>query len=402
MRTCLYCGTKTEESKDFCPACGAPFADEQYEKEIIQPQIASQIPEAEENTKRKSFFTLQFFIAILVLITLVCIVNSTGRRSASRQEARGVLRITGIPNSTLYIDGAKIGATPADVKLDVGTYTVKVVTEGYGRWVEEIDIKANETTVPKIRLVKNTGIIKIPDVPNGIWYLNGKKQGGTPMSAELEEGMYTVKVVADGYERWVKKVEVRSGETVMPEIKLVKNTGMIKLVSMPKGTWYLNGQKQGNTPAEKELKPGTYNVKIVADGYIAWQRKLTVQPRRVLEKNVVLVSRAEKETQYAAEALAQRTPAQLSEAERVMRLSEEARRSAAMDAAKAEREQALAEHSRQQELLMREMAEAQANARREAEERQRQAEAAAKKAHDNAIANAVVGTVLQVLPALIR
>lgn len=280
--TCNYCGSEVENSHVACPYCGAPLQPEGQD-ETLQPDYMP-LPEEQsyDDQEQGKRWLISLSIAAGGIFLFIILAGILGRPDT------GTLKINEISGGILYINDENAGSTPAELELAPGIYKAEIEVDGYKPWVREIEIKAGDTITPDIQLIYAKGSLSVPGIHGGEWYLNGRNCGYTPGSIELDEGVYTLEIKADGYEPWVNKIEVTAGETVRPVIKMTRSSGVIKLTSTPAGTWYLNGQKQGKTPAEKEIKAGTYTVKVAAKGYKTWQKKLTLESGRTIAENVTL------------------------------------------------------------------------------------------------------------------
>ena len=66
-------------------------------------------------------FLIPLFLAIAVFLSLVFFFN--------QNEGKGVLQVTSVPKSTVYLDGKLMGDSPLEAKtmLKVGEYTLKIV-----------------------------------------------------------------------------------------------------------------------------------------------------------------------------------------------------------------------------------------------------------------------------------
>ncbi len=71
-----------------------------------------------------------------------------------------------------------------------------------------------------------------------------------------------------------------------------QNTGAINLTSTPSGAKiYLDDKYQGITPLTlSNLKPGTYQLRLIQSGYQDWQQEATVSPDKTIEIFVNLTS----------------------------------------------------------------------------------------------------------------
>lgn len=119
--------------------------------------------------------------------------------------------------------------------------------------------------------------------------------GASPFALSLSPGPHLIEVQRDGYEPWVSRVEVVSGQTVpLPIVQLVASeaedagTGFMLSTDPPGATVYIaGGRRDGVTPMQvMDLQPGTHVVRAELDGFEPWQEEVEVVAGEAPEVNV--------------------------------------------------------------------------------------------------------------------
>jgi len=90
---------------------------------------------------------------------------------------------------------------------------------------------------------------------------------------------YIISILARGY-----RFSLKNGFTLDP-------TGIISAVSRPKGaSVYIDDKLVTATDDTINLSPGIYSLKISKDGFISWQKNITIKPETVYQADIQLFS----------------------------------------------------------------------------------------------------------------
>ncbi|MEI7899328.1 MAG: PEGA domain-containing protein [bacterium] len=150
----------------------------------------------------------------------------------------GTLRVVSIPEAgRVYIDDEFKGETPYDLaNAKPGTYRVRVEKAGCEPCARDVTLEKGATITEEFRLAKNTGRIELITAPAGsIVLIDSKKIGVTltrnadtsavsdPFAVEeVTEGEHAIEIFRKGYAPQKRKIEVKRGETLTLQFKLVR------------------------------------------------------------------------------------------------------------------------------------------------------------------------------------
>ncbi len=150
----------------------------------------------------------------------------------------GTLRVVSIPEGArVYIDDEFKGEAPFDLaSAKPGTYRVRVEKAGHEPAARDITLEKGASITEEFRLARNTGRLEISTAPAGATVLiDGKKVGITiarggdttavsdPYAVEeVLEGERQVDVFRKGFANQKRMIEVKRGETLALQFKLVR------------------------------------------------------------------------------------------------------------------------------------------------------------------------------------
>ncbi len=144
--------------------------------------------------------------------------------------------------SEIWLGGEKIGTGTWSGRLNAGTYSVEVRTEGYETAVQNIEVVAD---TPKSYTLTGAhaiyGVLKVTSSPMGATVkLDGKVLGTTPfLSNEVLTGNRTLALELKGYNPYTKELAIVKGKTTEVSATL-SNEPVYKV-----GDFYRRGNKVG-------------------------------------------------------------------------------------------------------------------------------------------------------------
>ena len=150
----------------------------------------------------------------------------------------GTLRVVSIPEAgRVYINDEFKGETPFDLaNAKPATYRVRVDKPGYESGARDVTLGKGASITEEFRLAKITGRLELITAPSGSTVLiDGKKVGititrGTDTTAvsdpfafeEILEGEHEIEIFRKGFASQKRKIEVKRGETLTLQFKLVR------------------------------------------------------------------------------------------------------------------------------------------------------------------------------------
>ncbi len=115
-----------------------------------------------------------------------------------------------------------------------------------------------------VRPAGPSGRIAINSVPRGLTVMLGKKRlGKTPLDTRLPVGSHTLLLTHKGL-GLKRTVQVDVSEGGVAEEKIVFGRGMVRLVSRPWATVYVDGTEKGRTPIQFALYEGEHTLRLIS------------------------------------------------------------------------------------------------------------------------------------------
>ena len=184
MAQCPYCGTTLDDNATRCPSCNSPISQEDIKEKSLRDERKRKEEErrrrnleyeAEERRRQDVYAAEQvaarrarnhkiiktLSIIAVLLVSLYSINAVVNRYLHYRRKIMGTLVLNGPQTSRWYVNRLRRGHLPDRIKLKQGIYTVKVVDDELGTWMQQVEIKAQRVTTPKIRLVKAPELIAV-------------------------------------------------------------------------------------------------------------------------------------------------------------------------------------------------------------------------------------------------
>lgn len=234
-RNCPRCGTSNPDNARFCKNCGYEF-----------PQVRPQ-----PQPRPQPLPALR----------------------ASADPRPGGMAISSTPDgATVTINGAQRGTTPLVLSgLAPGRYTVEIELAGHRPFTTAV-------TVPAL-----TATLRVFTVPAGAQVtVNDRIVGTAPdtglVVTGLQPGSHSVTARLPGRLDQSLQVTLTETEPVRAvEIILPLTDGFLSVTSDPRGAQVrINGEAAGQTSLVTPLRPGTYRLELVLDGYNTWRRNASI------------------------------------------------------------------------------------------------------------------------------
>jgi hypothetical protein len=130
----------------------------------------------------------------------------------------GVLTINTSPSGAeVYVNGTFKGMSPLTLTLTKGSYTVKVVLEGYESASKAVTVSGGKTVRADFSLKKKSAgpaILRIFSNPDSAEvYIDGNLVGLTNDTFTIASGTHKILIRLEGYKDFVITVTVKEGET---------------------------------------------------------------------------------------------------------------------------------------------------------------------------------------------
>jgi hypothetical protein len=196
------------------------------------------------------------------------------------EEASGLLKVTTDKGAaTVYIGIDQIGETPVSEYLGTGSYTIRVLKDGFEPFVRKIHIRPDQATTVSARLYPGDGSVEFLVEPSGaeLTLNGGKETWTTPVRLrDLKERKYAYTITAPGHEIEKSSFTFQKGKNLLLTARLQSSAGLVSVLSRPRGaSVLLDGEPMGQTPlALEEIESGLHTVLIKKKGYASIFRRI--------------------------------------------------------------------------------------------------------------------------------
>ncbi|MDA8216217.1 MAG: PEGA domain-containing protein [Dehalococcoidales bacterium] len=115
----------------------------------------------------------------------------------------------------VYLDGSLVGTAPVTVQdVEPGkTHSLRLTLPNHEQWTQEITTTPGEKASINAQLVAPTAELDVTSTPpQAKVYLDGAERGQTPLVLQgVSAGQHEVKVAQQGFDDWVRKVDLTAG-----------------------------------------------------------------------------------------------------------------------------------------------------------------------------------------------
>lgn len=138
------------------------------------------------------------------------------------------------------------------------------------------------------------GILKVKsNVPTAEVFVDGQSLGAAPVTRFLAPGSHAIRVVADNYDPYVRKVDVQDGKTSELNATLIPGVGTAEFVGPPAGRLDIDGHDRGALPIRlSDLEPGPHVWKVTSPKFEPAEGTLLFLAGKNYLVNVPMVSSA--------------------------------------------------------------------------------------------------------------
>ena len=178
-------------------------------------------------------------------------------------ELPGLLSVITQPDQAVIgIDGTVVGQAPLiGHVLEPGEYEIAVQAENYLPHREEVTVHGRrQRTRLEVSLTPAWSQVSLNTSPEGATlYVNEQQVGMTPLSMELLQGRYDLRLEMEDREAQKFSIRVPANQTIqLPTRAMEWKHGSLDLKTIPEGAWVtVNGEPLGQTPGTFSLPSKT-------------------------------------------------------------------------------------------------------------------------------------------------
>jgi formylglycine-generating enzyme required for sulfatase activity len=184
--------------------------------------------------------------------------------------------------ATVSLDGAVVGSTPLEHRIEAGERVVEIRRQGFKSFSRRFQATAGEAVdLGIVRLVPMDGRLAVASDPSGATVtVNGVFRGTAPLELALApSSTYEVTVSMAGRRTFATAVKISSGQRSEVRAELELLSGVVSVTSLPPGAKLLiDGVPSGTTDQTLEIEARPHQIEIRLDGYVSYRTTLTPEP----------------------------------------------------------------------------------------------------------------------------
>ena len=216
-------------------------------------------------------------VILLILSTTTALSLCSCDKKVENKVIPASFQLTTTPTgANLYVGDRKIGNTPFKKdKLNPGIKLLRLELDGYKtKWLK-FKVRQGEAVVLNEKLDPITASVMITSKPSRATVtINGDIKGETPfVFHDLRFGEHKALITAHGYSPKTIVWNVDSPRPKRVNVNLNSNTGILDILSSPKGaTIYIDNKPFGVTPGREELEEGEHTIRLEKIGYETYEQ----------------------------------------------------------------------------------------------------------------------------------
>jgi hypothetical protein len=200
-----------------------------------------------------------------------------------------------VPGAEVYIDGNRHPDSTPTLINDViaGPHVIEVRKEPAMPWKQTLNVVEGQTVKVsaelKATMAGPVGAIRVlSNAPKARVYLDGTDLGPAPLDIkDVKPGEHVIEVKAPGYLPREERITVSAGSASVLKLDLqptaAEDSGKIKVVSpVPEAAVFIDGERLGNVPQEKEVPMGEHYVVVTKPGYKKFEEKISLKAGQTL------------------------------------------------------------------------------------------------------------------------
>jgi hypothetical protein len=220
-------------------------------------------------------------IAVLLVI-LIAAVSTVFAQTGTTGRGRTIVRQytltvnSNVRGSEVFVNAVRQkGATPMQLTLQAGSYSITVRAEGYRDYVANVDLSRDTTISANLQPITYT-LTVTSSIRGSSVYIDGQRRGTAPQRLDLPGGRYTVKVEANNYHEFTQVVNLSRDISVNAQLQPM--TFRLNVTSNVNGaSIFLDNKLIGRAPHRSEVEPGNYTLKVSAPGYGEYSEVINIR-----------------------------------------------------------------------------------------------------------------------------
>ena len=215
-------------------------------------------------------------------VGIAVIDTSYVEQNVKLRSSSGSLKVTTQPSGAKVIfekSGSEF-TSPCEIhNLPSGKHVVNVVAPDYALQRHTVEIKDGDTTHLDLVLEATFAQVTINTLPGAKISINGVEKGIGQFVGNLNEGVYDVEVLLDGYRKATRQIVVKSKQDQTLNVRLRPICGSLDVITTPmRANVLINGKNYGLTPITIDsLLIGEYDVILSKEGYASQSHHVKIE-----------------------------------------------------------------------------------------------------------------------------
>ena len=203
-----------------------------------------------------------------------------------------VLRVKSEPaGAELRVDGKRVGTTPWEGPVAPGAHTLALALAHHAPAEAPVTVEVGRSAEQVLKLTPLPVFLSVQASPESAEiFVDGKRQGTSPVRVELVPGEHTIAVRAEAHSPRGETLTIAPGSAeVQRSYRLSPADVPLRVSASPEGAEvWLDGARVGNVPWEGKVSVGTHAVQVRAAGHAPAEVSVEAKPGEPLQQQLAL------------------------------------------------------------------------------------------------------------------
>jgi hypothetical protein len=217
-------------------------------------------------------------LIVPILCVFLMLLTAAALEAQPKMKVVTITFAANVQGAKVYLNDKYMGDSPYVNKFPVGTYTLRVEADGYEDYVKSVQLVFDTTlNIELRRAIRDFNINIEADARGAKVYLDDRMVGNTPFRGRIRMGQHSVKIIAAGYDDYIKTIDVNGDIDLRADMRRqVRDYNVNILVNVGGSKIYIDDRLVGTAQYRGRIQEGQHSVRVNLDGYEEYSKTIDV------------------------------------------------------------------------------------------------------------------------------